>query len=191
MIVWLLLALALWGAVFGDQQARLVSFVALAVLVPALLLFYCAARFGSGLPPRPSPKPVESPSRVLIVEDDVDFAVVLHRIFQGLGCETEWIKGTSLSELRKLSSAPYDLILLDWRLGKRTAADLIRTAQRLARRMGFRWSLRRAKVITMSAAEAPEIYLPKLRTRFRHLGHWDKRADYDSLRDKAITALVS
>lgn len=70
---------------------------------------------------------LESPARLLLVEDDIDFAATVSDHLGRLGFEVEHRRGVE-EAVNRLMTDPPDLLLLDLRLGNERGLDVFREA---------------------------------------------------------------
>ena len=129
--------------------------------------------------------------QVLIVDDDVDAAVLVDSIFHECGCNT--VHALDGQEAQRLISAgKIDLIILDWHLGENLTADQV-----IARTSVFihkfdslenKFKNHKPKIISYSSEPSTVIRLPESQY-FEHIGHWQKPMKRPELIHRAITLL--
>jgi len=105
---------------------------------------------------------LESPLRVLVIDDDKNIRVTLGVCLEGMGCETREAPNADAA-LAALAERPYDLAFLDLRLG--TASGLELLPRLLAEQPGLSVVVVTAYATVDTAVEAvkrgAEDYLPK------------------------------
>jgi CheY-like chemotaxis protein len=113
--------------------------------------------------------------RVLLIEDDEDFAQALAmNLEQKLHCNVS-IANDSFEAANLMAGHAYDLILTDWRLPEKTGFKALNQADRslaLDPEAPEEWfSQKKVPVIVVTACDSSEIERErKLRNRFRFLG---------------------
>jgi len=65
-----------------------------------------------------------SPFKVLVVDDDSDFCLLMKRALTAGGCEVETVLSGAAAEAKFVP--PYDLVLLDLKLPDRSGQDVLR-----------------------------------------------------------------
>ena len=125
---------------------------------------------------------------VLIVDDDVEWAVVVESIFRQLGCNTE-IALEIHEAKRKIAAGKSDIIILDWMLDYHVSAGQVlsavnRTLDKFPanRDNGY---LHKPKIITFSSKSDSEIEMPTS-PYYVHLDHWQKPLKYPELTKKTV-----
>jgi CheY-like chemotaxis protein len=119
------------------------------------------------------------PSRnanVLIVDDDIDSAILMDSMFRQFGCNT-----TCTVEFqdapRRISAGKADIIILDWMLGERVMADkvLLESIDMIDRFKSLRsqFCQHKTKLISYSSLHADQLHIPDNRY-FEHFDHWRK-----------------
>lgn len=78
--------------------------------------------------PRP-PRPSGAGARVMIVDDDPDIRDVVSAMLEAVGLHVVPV-GSAEEALDRVSTEPFDLLVLDWNLPKMTGLDLCRTIRR-------------------------------------------------------------
>lgn len=127
-------------------------------------------------------------ANVLIIDDDVDWAIAVEATFRQFGCNVEFALDAQEAQ-RKVSAGKADIIILDWMLDHQTSADQV--VQASIRRMDRfppsrdRDRLHIPKIITFSSKDESEIYLPDSRY-YKHMAHWHKPLRYPELTRKAV-----
>jgi CheY-like chemotaxis protein len=113
----------------------------------------------------------EKPAKVLIVDDDVDAALLVEQVFSRLGCATTTSLTGREAQAQICSTSP-DVIILDWCLDRNTEASRILSD---CARIFSRFGSRRAppKVVTYSSLKAHEIEVIQ-NPYFKYWGHWEK-----------------
>jgi CheY-like chemotaxis protein len=128
---------------------------------------------------------------VLIVDDDVDSALLVDSTFRSLGCETEFALDPREAQ-RKISSGKSDIIVLDWLLDSRVSADQV-VARAMAslekfERRNRRGSAGKTRIITYSGLDGHDIHLPISR-HYEHVDHWQKPLRRQDLARKTMALL--
>lgn len=131
--------------------------------------------------------------RVLIVDDDIQSALIVQSTFRSLGCETEFALTTRDAQ-RKLSAAIWDIIVLDWMLDKKVSADQVmaRAIRRIEKFeiLGRRAMARKPKIITYSGLDEGKIHLPNS-PFYVHFGHWQKPLLRPEMAKRSLTLLTN
>ncbi len=126
---------------------------------------------------------VGRPVRVLIVDDDVDAALLIDSVFREKGCETRL--ALTVQEAREMiARMDSDIVVLDWRLSKDVNADSVLTesiAKLEAKQENV--DIIVPKVVTYSNLNDSEIQFPESKF-FDHVGHWKKPINYSELSNK-------
>ncbi|MEZ0392129.1 MAG: response regulator [Pseudobdellovibrionaceae bacterium] len=130
-------------------------------------------------------------TNILIIDDDVDSALMVESVFSHLGCETTCSLGCKEAR-EKICSLQADLIIMDWMLdGQTEASSVVRqcaeTFAKFGRGLGH-GSWPKAKIITFSSLAASEI--ESLRNPyFEHLDHWQKPITQRELLHRVLVLL--
>lgn len=115
-------------------------------------------------------------THVLIIDDDVDAALLVASIFWQLGCHTTFALDIHEAQ-RRIIDGKADIIILDWVLSERSMADQVlnRSIKTINKFLPLRQRLsqHRAKIISYSSLESSQIRLPESQF-FEHLDHWQK-----------------
>lgn len=112
---------------------------------------------------------------VLIVDDDVDCALAMEKIFRELGAVVTFALDPNEAR-RKISSGKADIIILDWVLNHSTSADeVMEQAVRMLQRFSTpgQPNADKAKIVTYSGLTDVEITLPES-PYYQHMDHWQK-----------------
>jgi CheY-like chemotaxis protein len=122
-------------------------------------------------------------TNVLIIDDDVDAALLVASIFWQFGCNTAFALDTHEAQ-RRIIDGKADIIILDWLLGERAQADQvlaqsIKTINKYTN-LRTRLSHNRAKIISYSTLKDSAILLPKSQF-FEHMDHWQKPMGHNDL----------
>ena len=116
----------------------------------------------------------EAPN-VLIVDDDVDAALALEKVFREFGCDTT-IASSAAEAQKHMLSRKADLVILDWMLDHDASADgvLTKVNQKLDRffTQPFREDDKTA-IVTHSCLAQNEIKMPESGF-YSHFAHWQK-----------------
>jgi CheY-like chemotaxis protein len=116
------------------------------------------------------------PVHVLVVDDDVDSALLVLSIFKQFGCHTTCALNPSEAK-KRISSGLADIIILDWKLSDTVMADIVlqESIQFIDRFAPLRNRMRnhKAKIISYSSLRDKDVQLP-LNQYFEHVDHWQK-----------------
>lgn len=130
---------------------------------------------------------------VLIVDDDVDCALALEKIFRELGAEVSFARDPNEAR-RKISSGKADIIILDWLLNQTTSADeVVGQAVNLLQRFSKpsdRSGADKPKIVTYSGLAGAEIHLPDS-PFYQHMDHWQKPLRYRDLVGRGAELLAA
>lgn len=128
---------------------------------------------------------------VLIVDDDIDSAILMDSLFRSFGCHTACTLEFNEAP-RKISSGKADIIILDWMLGERMMADKVlnETIYIIEKYKSLRsqFCRQRTKLISFSSLAAEELHIPD-NLYFEHFDHWRKPMDRTELIRRANTLL--
>jgi CheY-like chemotaxis protein len=115
-------------------------------------------------------------ANVLIVDDDVDSAILVESIFRQFGCETTYALD-SVEAKKQIISGKADIIILDWVLNEKTRADqvLLQSIKFIEKFNSLKKHLQnhKIKIISYSSLNENELELPKS-LYFEHFDHWQK-----------------
>jgi CheY-like chemotaxis protein len=115
-------------------------------------------------------------TNVLIVDDDVDAALLVASIFWQFGCNTAFALDQHEAQ-RRIIDGKADIIILDWKLGEQAQADhvLRQSIKTINKYMSLRERLtqHKAKIVSYSTLTDSAIHLPESHF-FEHLDHWQK-----------------
>lgn len=131
----------------------------------------------------------EGPTQVLIVDDDIDAALLVDSVFRKKGCETRL--ALTVQEARQMiAQMQADLIILDWKLSRDVNADQV-LEESIAKfeakhDVGVR---KHPKVVTFSSLSGSEIHFPQSKF-FEHVDHWKKPINYTDLTNKSSGVLA-
>lgn len=128
---------------------------------------------------------------VLIVDDDVDAALMIESIFREFGCTISFARNPFEAQ-KKMSSGKADIIVLDWLLDSRTFADKV-VAQAVRRLVKFNppdhlAQIHKCKIVTYSSLDSSDVVLPES-PFYIHLDHWKKPLGRTELARKAASLL--
>jgi len=114
---------------------------------------------------------VEKDISVLIVDDDVDSAILVESIFKNLGCRTQIALDANEAQ-HKICSMKTDLVILDYQLDHGLdAGDVVFRFLRTLQRFGANPT--KTSVVTFSGLDQKNIYLPTSNL-YQYRGHWKK-----------------
>lgn len=127
--------------------------------------------------------------RVLIVDDDFESATLMSHLFTDLGFDVETAR-TAEAAYRQMRSSKYDLVVLDWLLGRQdTGEDVLSWVQRdMELKDEEDEEPLSFDIVTFSELKLGDIHVPSFE-RFRHLEHWRKPVDYASLVSRALNLI--
>ncbi len=127
-------------------------------------------------------------ANVLIVDDDVDSALLVKSIFNHLGCETVCTLD-SIEARKRILSMKADIIILDWVLDRATdAKSMLKLCSRSLQKFGGGRKGHRPKIVTYSSLEASEIEALQS-DFFDHLEHWKKPIGQRELLSRSLALL--
>lgn len=130
---------------------------------------------------------------VLIVDDDVDCALAVEKIFRELGAEVTFATDPNEAR-RKISSGKADIIILDWLLNQTTSADeVVEQAVRMLQRFSAedpRPHADKPKIVTYSGLAGTEINLPES-PYYQHMDHWQKPLRHTDLVGRGAELLAA
>lgn len=116
------------------------------------------------------------PINVLVVEDDIDSAILVDSLFRNLGCQTTC--AVDPFEAKKfMVNHKADIIILDWQLGNNIMADdllfySIKTLNKFSNSQ-YNPDAHKIKIVSYSSLPAGAIYVPKS-PYYVHVDHWQK-----------------
>jgi len=115
-------------------------------------------------------------TNVLIIDDDVDSALLVASIFWQFGCSTAFALDEHEARNR-LIDGKADIIILDWILSEHARADKVlkRSIEVIDKysTLKSRHCQHRAKIVSYSTLDDSAIQLPRCEY-FQHLDHWRK-----------------
>lgn len=131
----------------------------------------------------------DGPANILIVDDDVDSALLVRSIFGRLGCDTT-CSLTAKDARKRIAAGKSDLIILDWRLDQQWDAGVLLQviAERLDRIGAPPGTRRRSKIVTYSSLGAAQIGTFDSQY-FEHVEHWQKPLKQRDLLSSALGLL--
>ena len=139
---------------------------------------------------RPDREPLR-PQNVLIVDDDIDSAMLIDSIFAHLGCATIYSQSPGEAK-KKICSHKADIIILDWVLDQHTnGGGVVAECEKIFSRFKgdpAEAQRSRPKIITYSSLEPSEIEMHSS-PYFIYLGHWKKPIAQRDLLEKALMVL--
>ena len=117
-------------------------------------------------------KGVRHPPSILIIDDDVEAALIVATVFWQLNCNTMFVTDGGDAQ-RRLVGGKADLVILDWVLGEKLHADqVLEKCIHIIDK--YRDPSRgKIKLITYSGLSEANIQLPQ-NQYFEHLAHWQK-----------------
>ncbi|MCB0415235.1 MAG: response regulator [Bdellovibrionales bacterium] len=128
-------------------------------------------------------------AKVLIVDDDIDSALLVSSIFNNLGCYTDYALNY-IEAKSKINDNDLDIIILDWCLDSDIEADqLLYNCLKFQKR--FASGLEETKhplVVTYSSLPASNIHWIH-NPRFEYKGHWDKSLTHEELVQNGLDLL--
>ncbi len=127
--------------------------------------------------------------RILLIDDDQDFALTTALAFEKAGLHTD--VAVRHQELhRKIVNADFDYIVFDWNLNDAITADLV--IDRAIRLINAFSDLRekfyehKPRIVTFSAMDAQDIHMPTAGNEyFDYLGHWRKPMPFNEVVSRA------
>jgi len=131
-----------------------------------------------------------SPPSILIVDDDPSSTKLLETCLKKLGCQTAVASNGDLA-VKKITSEPYDLVVLDWKMPDMTGGEALLKAEKInstSLSTSYQWSALRMPVITYSGCPRSEIELPECE-HFRFLNHWTKATPFSQLMSQTKQAM--
>ncbi|MGE0764734.1 MAG: response regulator [Bdellovibrionales bacterium] len=137
------------------------------------------------------PKEFNRSANVLIIDDDVDSALLVESVFAHLGCQTTCSLSSDEAR-RRLNSLKADFIILDWCLDHQIEASQIisqctQTFGKFDKKIGH-GPRRKPKIITYSSLNEKEIE-PLQSPYFQHIDHWQKPISHRELLSRVLHLL--
>jgi len=128
--------------------------------------------------------------KILIVDDDVDSALLVDSVFSRLGCSTT-CSLNSLDARHKICTHRNDIIILDWVLDRHMdGGQIVEDCKKLFDKFGDTGFMQsRPKVITYSSLDESEIGW-KRNPYFDHLAHWKKPIRQREMLSRALHLLL-
>lgn len=127
--------------------------------------------------------PTTKRPQVLIVEDDIDVALLIEKAFVDAGCRTKRNDGLNSAHL-EMAFGDYDIVVLDWSLGQTlTAREVVSRADRLINLfpdLRAKFAEFQPIVLTESVLGAEKIDLPQC-SYFAQFEHWKKPFDLSTI----------
>ena len=138
--------------------------------------------------PRVQLTPQPKSANILIVDDDVDSAILLESIFRQYGCDTAYALNSAEAK-KRICSGKADIIILDWMLGEKILADqvILQSIQTIEKFANLKNQLKnhKMKIISYSSLSETELKLPES-IYFQHVDHWQKPIERSLLVHKTI-----
>jgi DNA-binding response OmpR family regulator len=132
-------------------------------------------------------------ANVLIIDDDIDSAILMDSMFRQFGCAT-----TCTLEFqdapKRICAGKADIIILDWMLGERVMADrvLLESIHLIDKFKSLRsqFCQHKTKIISYSSLSEDQLKIPSNRY-FEHFDHWRKPMGRHELVHRANALLQS
>ncbi len=126
--------------------------------------------------------------KILIVDDDIDAALLVQSIFTNLGCTTI-CSLTSAEAKKSIFSLNADIIILDWMLDHNIeASSLINQCSSTFKKFDHGQSRWKPKIVTYSSLDVSQISVLE-NPFFEHLDHWQKPLKHYDLLSRILSLL--
>lgn len=131
--------------------------------------------------------------KVLVVDDDFDFSLLVASTLNRIGFEAEVISATE-SAYQRIGHGNADIILLDWMLeGDMTANDVVQQTNYLIEdfpNLKSKFNQHHPKIVTFSSLESHEVHMLQSQYMF-HVDHWHKSMSNGEFEQKARSLMLA